>query len=151
MFTSAHEPIRQADMDYSFCQAIAQLPGIPSALVCYDVGCQWCINLSKRLCTGAQYLSLPPELKLTVAVGKFHLGAHITKCFTRYSLNFIHGSAINDGEVLERLWSSLNKGAPNTRSMSDGFRMQTVDWLMNESNWFKLIGICTFPPWYSGY
>jgi hypothetical protein len=129
-------------MDYSFCQAVAQVPGTRSVLVCYDVGCQWCINLSKRLRIGAQYLSLPPDMDLTVAVGKFHLGAHISQCFTRYSLNFIFGSAINDGEVLERLWSPLNKGGPNTRSMSDGFRSQTIDWLMNESNWFKVLGTC---------
>lgn len=131
-------------MDYSFCQAIAQTPSVPAILVCYDIGCQWAVNFQKRLEIGAQYLNLPSNLDLTVAVGKFHLGAHIMKCFTRYSLSFIHGAALNDGEVLERLWSPLNKGAVNTRGMSNSFRTQTLDWHMNESNWTKLLGICVF-------
>jgi hypothetical protein len=136
-------------MDYSFCQGIAQMPGIPSVLACYDVGCQWQIHLMQRLQKGAEFLYLPPNLGLTVAVGKFHLGAHIMKCFTRFSLSFIDGAAINDGEVLERLWSPLNKAASNTRSMSSSFRMQTLDWHMNESNWMKLLGICVFTTYHT--
>jgi hypothetical protein len=131
-------------MDYSLCGAVAQLPGIPALLLGYDIGCQFHINFEKRLKVGAQYLQFPPGLDLTVAVGKFHLGAHVTKCFAQFSLSFIHGAAIHDGEVLERLWSILNKGAPNTRGMSNSFRMETLDWHMNEMNWSKLLGICMF-------
>jgi hypothetical protein len=140
-------------MDYSFCQAIAQTPTIPSVLLCYDVGCQWVVNFQHRLEVGSEYLSLPPNMDLTVAVGKFHLGAHINECFTRFSLNFIRGSAINDGEVLERLWNPLNKAATNTRGMSDSLRMRTCDWHMNESNWKKILGTCMyyFACWVSSY
>jgi hypothetical protein len=128
-------------MDYSLCGAVAQLPGIPGFLAAYDIACQFFINFQKRLVTGKEYLSLPPGLEITPAVGKFHLGAHVIRCFTQFSLLFIKGAAHNDGEVLERLWSILNKAAPPTQGMSDFYRMQTLDWHMNESNWQKLLGI----------
>src|ERR1700730_1803507 len=40
-----------------------------------------------------------------VAVGKFHLGAHVKECFFKYSLNFITGAGQVDGEIMETLWS----------------------------------------------
>jgi hypothetical protein len=76
---------------------------------------------------------------ITPAVGKFHLGAHILKCFVYFSLLFIKGAAQNDGEVMERLWSLLNKAAPPTRGMSTSFRRETLDWHMNFLNWLKLL------------
>lgn len=132
---------RQAYMDYSLCGAISLLPGIQSALFCYDVACQWGIKFKQRLQQGAPYLTMPPEVQLTVAVGKFHLGAHIESCFAAYSLNFIKGAAQVDGEALEALWAPLNKSAPSTRSMSTSYRREALDWQMNESNWRKLLNI----------
>jgi hypothetical protein len=131
-------------MDYALCGAIAQLPGIKSVLFCYDVGCQYSRNLKKRLRVGAAHLKWPSGLKITTAVGKFHLGAHIDDCFAKFSPNFIRGAGQIDGENLESLWSSLNKIAPSTRAMATSFRQESLDWHMNESNWGKLtsIGMC---------
>ena len=128
-------------MDYSLCGALTMMPRICSTLFCYDVRCQWCVNFEERLKRGAPYLSKPSSLDLTVAVGKFHLGAHVEDCFAKYSLNFIKGAAQVDGEALEALWAPLNKSAPSTRSMSTSYRRETLDWQMNESNWQKLLGI----------
>jgi len=126
-------------MDYSLCGALSLMPGVLSTLFCYDVGCQWCVNFEHRLQQGAPYLSMPSSFDLTVAVGKFHLGAHIEACFTQYSLNFIKGAAQVDGEALEALWAPLNKSAPSTRAMSTSYRREMLDWQMNESNWRKLL------------
>lgn len=129
-------------MDYSICHAIAQFPGIVALLICYDIACQWFKNFNTRLQQGAPYLALPKDLLLSniiPAVGKFHLGAHILKCFVHFSLVFIQGSGQNDGEVMERLWSVLNKAANPTRGMSTAFRRETLDWHMNFSNWTKCI------------
>jgi hypothetical protein len=129
---------RQANIDYSLCSAVAQVPGIPGLLFCYDVGCQWCINFKRRLHEGREFLSWP-NMNLEVAVGKFHLGAHIEECFTKFSPNFVLGAGEINGENLEPLWSTLNKSFPAMRGMSDSYRRECSDWLMNESNWEKLL------------
>lgn len=129
-------------MDYSVCRAISQFAGVVALLMCYDIACQWFKNFGSRLQRGAPYLALPNTLKLSdiiPAVGKFHLGAHVLKCFVYFSLLFIKGSGQNDGEVLERLWSILNKAAMNTRGMSTAFRRETLDWHMNFLNWLKCL------------
>jgi hypothetical protein len=136
---------RQANMDYALCSAMSQMKGVKSLLFCYDVACQWCINFKARLRKGASFLPWSVD-DLTVAVGKFHLGAHIEECFALYSANFILGAGQIDGENLEPLWAPLNKSFPAMRGMQDSFRRQCIDWLMNESNWEKLIniGMCLY-------
>lgn len=131
----------QAYMDYSLCGALTMMPGVPSVLFCYDVGCQWCVHFEERVKRGAPHLAMPSNCDLTVAIGKFHLSAHVESCFAQYSLNFIKGAAQVDGEVLETLWAPLNKSAPSTRSMSTSYRREMLDWQMNESNWQKMLKI----------
>jgi hypothetical protein len=130
-------------MDYALCGAVACMPGIKSLIFCYDVGCQWWIKFHLRLQNGAPHLKWPSSLKLITAVGKFHLGAHIDDCFAKFSPNFIRRAGQIDGENLEPLWSSLNKISPSTRAMATSFRQETLDWHMNESNWGKMLTICT--------
>jgi hypothetical protein len=79
--------------------------------------------------------------KLIVAVGKFHLGAHVEECFALYSANFILGGGMINGKNLEPLWAPLNKSFPAMQGMQDSFQRQCIDWLMNESNWEKLLSI----------
>jgi hypothetical protein len=136
----AHMFSRQYEMDYCICHAMAQYRGILAFLICYDIACQWFKNFASRVQRGAPHLQVPSNAVITPAVGKFHLSAHITECFVYFSLLFIVGAAQNDGEVMERLWSSLNKAAPNTRTMSTGFRRETLDWQMNFMNWIKCLG-----------
>ena len=95
--------LRQMNIDYSICNALKYKSlGLPQALVIYDVGCQWIINFLKRL-KESRHLSIPDTMKILVAVGKFHLSAHIKECFVLYSLNFVYGSGQLDGEILETL------------------------------------------------
>ena len=95
------------NIDYAICNALKyQSFGLPQALVIYDIGCQWIINFLKRL--KQSHLSIPEAMELLVAVGKFHLSAHVQECFVLYSLNFMYGSGQVDGKILETLWSPFN-------------------------------------------
>ena len=145
---SLHLPIkiqpRQMNIDYSICNALKYMSiGLPEALVIYDVGCQWIINFLKRL-KESQHLSIPDTMKLLVAVGKFHLSAHIRECFVLYSLNFVYGSGQLDGEILETLWSPFNFISTSGRTMSMASRHQLYDDHMRDSNWKKIVALGKF-------
>lgn len=126
------------NIDYAVCQALSQIVDINKAILIYDIGCQWFTNFQSRTKKSIS-LHLRDTLDLIPAVGKFHLGAHVKECFTRFSLNFIHGAAQLDGEILETLWSSLDHAAGSTRAMSRAHRQEVLDDHINDSNWKKMI------------
>jgi len=80
-------------------------------------------------------------MKIISAVGKFHLGAHVRSCFPQFSLNFVLGAGQQDGEILETLWSSLNKVSSSIRAMSKAHHHEVLDDFMRDSNWKKMVGI----------
>lgn len=125
-------------MDYAFCQALAQNSLTPKAIVIYDIMCSWSKNFLWRV-SQSNTLDLREDLELLYGIGKFHLGVHIQECFPLYSLNFIHGAGQIAGEILESLWSNLNKAAGSTSTMSQAHRQEVLDNYMNDSNWKKLI------------
>ncbi|KIJ57514.1 hypothetical protein HYDPIDRAFT_73618, partial [Hydnomerulius pinastri MD-312] len=106
----------------------------------YDVSCQWIVNFANRVDT-CPMLSVPADIEVVAAIGKFHLSAHKLECFPRYSLNFIQGAGHIDGEILETLWAPFNKISPTARSMTLAHRQEVYDDHMRESNWKKLVGI----------
>jgi Kyakuja-Dileera-Zisupton transposase len=132
---------RHVNIDYSICHALSyRTEGMTEALVSYDIACQWNKNFSKRV-DESPFLNLPESLSIIPGVGKMHLGAHIPKCFAFYSLNFISGAGQQDGEIIETLWSSLNKVSGSIRAMSKAHRHEVLDDHMRDSNWKKLIGM----------
>ena len=74
-------------------------------------------------------------------VPKFHLPAHIAQCQWKYSFNFIKGAGRTDGEAPERGWSTLNAVASSTKEMGPGHRRDTLDDIIGDSNWKKVIGL----------
>jgi hypothetical protein len=134
------------NVDYFICQALKnQTHGMTEALVNYDVACQWSIHFSRRVEENKSgHLSIPDGLRVIPAVGKFHLGAHIPECFSQFSLNFVKGAGQQDGEILETLWSSLNKVSGSVRAMSKAHRQEILDDHMRDSNWKKIVGMCEF-------
>ena len=129
------------NIDYAICNALKyNSQGLSSALVIYDIGCQWIIHFMDRL-RKSTHLTIPDVMKLVVAVGKFHLSAHVQECFVKYSLNFIQGSGRLDGEILETLWAPLNHISASARTMGMAARHQIIDDYMGDSNWKKLTGI----------
>lgn len=124
-------------MDYGFCSAIANFD-TEAAVIIYDICCQWSIHFRKRV-SRSRFLQLAEEFDIVAAVGKWHLGAHVPECFHKFSLNFIEGVGQIDGEIVETLWSVLNKVAGLTRSMSKAHRQEVLDDCINDGNWKKLI------------
>jgi Kyakuja-Dileera-Zisupton transposase len=80
-------------------------------------------------------------MELLVALGKFHLSAHIQECFVLYSLNFMYGSGQIDGEILETLWLPFNFISALAGTMSMASHHQLYDDHMRDSNWKKIAGI----------
>ncbi|KAG1720229.1 uncharacterized protein EDB91DRAFT_1064937, partial [Suillus paluster] len=109
---------QRMNMDYSICNAVKYTPEhIGSALIIYDVACQWSIHFAERV-DQSYHLSLPEGTKILPAIGKFHLSTHKLQCFPRFSLNFMTRAGHIDGEILETLWAPFNKISPTARSMS---------------------------------
>jgi hypothetical protein len=132
---------RHMNIDYSICQALGHNScGLHEALIVYDVACQWSIHFEERV-DESGYLNLPEGLKYIPAVGKFHLAAHVEGCFAQFSLNFVQGAGQQDGEVLETLWSGLNKAAGSTRAMTKPHRQEMLDAHILDSNWKKHVNM----------
>jgi Kyakuja-Dileera-Zisupton transposase len=86
-----------------------------------------------------EFLELWDSLKITGAVGKWHLAAHIPECFTKFTLNFIEGAGQVEGEILETLWSGMDEVAGLAQAMSTTYYQEILDKYMNNSNWQKII------------
>lgn len=130
----------QVNMDYSICEALKRFPRHSLALIIYDICCQWFIHFRERV-SESEFLELWDTLQITPAVGKWHLAAHISECFHKFSLNFVEGAAQVEGEIMETLWSVLDDVAGITQSMSLAHRQEVLDDYMNDSNWKKLVRI----------
>jgi hypothetical protein len=129
-------------MDYAICQALKRFPRHKLVLIIYDICCQWYIHFRERV-SESEFLEFWEELEITPAVGKWHLAAHVSECFHRFSLNFIEGAAEVEGEIMETLWSVLDEVAGMTQGMSLAHRQEVLDDYMNDSNWRKIIRIGT--------
>jgi hypothetical protein len=118
--------------------------GLQEGLVIYDVMCQYMVNFENRIQDVSDYLWRDPEMTVLGAIGKFHLADHVDSCFSKWSLNFMKGAGHIDGEIMETLWSGMNKVSGAARSMTKAHRQETLDDYMRDSNWKKIVGIGKF-------
>lgn len=133
------------NVDYSVCNGLNfNSDGLRECLLIYDVYCQYGVRFDDRLRDVSKYLSRDPEMKMLGAIGKFHLADHVDSCFSKWSLNFIKGAGHIDGEIMETLWSGMNKVSGAARSMSKAHRQETLDDYMRDSNWKKTVRIGEF-------
>jgi hypothetical protein len=133
------------NVDYSLCGGLNfNSSGLREALAIYDVWCQYSVHFDGRLCDASYFLELDPDLKLFGAIGKFHLADHVDRCFSKWSLNFMKGAGHIDGEIMETLWSGMNKVSGAARSMSKAHRQEMLDDYMRDANWKKTVGIGEF-------
>ena len=132
---------RQMNMDWAIAEALknTNMGDLPSAMLMYDIMCQYHIKLPERVAKNPR-LTFPP-VKLEKAIGLFHVHGHQDECYYRFASSFIPGAGIVDGEVLETLWSVLNNISRSTRTATLAHRAEVLDDHMNDSNWKKLIGI----------
>jgi len=136
---------RQVNVDYSVCHALKfNTDGLCESLAIYDVMCQYLVNFDRRLHEVPRFLSIDPGMKVMGAIGKFHLADHVDSCFAKWSLNFMKGAGNIDGEIMETLWSGMNKVSGAARSMSKAHRQETLDDYMRDANWKKTVGIGKF-------
>ena len=133
------------NVDYSVCNALNhKTSGLQESLLIYDINCQYLINFEDRLEDVPEFLELPKDMKIFGAVGKFHLADHVDNCFSKWTLNFMKGAGHIDGEIMETLWSGMNKVSGAARSMTKAHRQETLDNYMRDSNWKKTVGIGKF-------
>src|SRR6202012_3370443 len=131
----------QKNMDYSIFKALNfNMEGIEAALISYNVMCQWSVHMKERV-NRSNYLKVPDNLELRLAIGLFHIHVHQDTCLARYSPSFIKDGQQIDGKTLETLWAPLNKITRSTRGMSTSHHREVIDDHMNDSNWKKLIDL----------
>jgi len=113
---------------------------VKRALLIYDIMCQWHKNLPDRVAESG-YLEISDGLHILKAIGDWHVNGHVLPCEYRFGLAFIDGIGIIDGEVMETLWSVLNKISQTTWGATLAHRAEILDDHMNHSNWKKLVGV----------
>lgn len=114
--------------------------GVRKILHIYDIECQYCKQMAKRFAAGKAFISLP-VVEFEKAIGMFHVHGHQDSCFFRYATSFIKGVGMVDGEILETLWSILNRISPSLRTATLAHRSEVLDDHMNDSNWKKIVFI----------
>jgi len=137
---------RQMYSDYSFCQAVKYWKRTGDAdnqlavLLNYDIGCEWWIHFLWRTqhCEG---LDWDEKTELIVAVGKWHLAAHVKDCFCKFSLNFIKGAGHLDGEIMETIWSKLNEPGRTARAMTLAHREEFLNRFIQDINFKKMVSM----------
>ncbi|KAG1726114.1 hypothetical protein EDB19DRAFT_1897694 [Suillus lakei] len=130
---------RYINMDYLFFSSMRSSADVSVLNISYNITCQWSKHIWTRMSTFPhQYHIQHHEKSITFLVPKFHLPAHVAKCQTSFSFNFIKGVGHTDGEAPERGWADINPIATSTREMGPGSRRDTLDDHFNDWNWKKI-------------
>ncbi|KAK7455803.1 hypothetical protein VKT23_010835 [Stygiomarasmius scandens] len=129
---------RYVNMDFTLIAVLLRfMPD--SALVSYDVMCQYLKNLYYRFESvyGPDWCPTLSVERFEGAIPKFHLPAHIEKCGTTFNLNYIPQAGRTNGEGVERGFSITNGLAGSTKVMGPGSRRDTLDDHFGFINWRK--------------
>ena len=89
----------------------------------------------------SEYLKLPLGIAILHGIGLFHVGGHVWQCFSHFSLSFIPGAGQVNGEILESLWSVLNKILPSTQNATISGWIEMLDDHISNSNFKKMLDI----------
>jgi hypothetical protein len=115
----------------------------------YDIMCQYWVNFWTRMTThfddksGRLYSG---DVHFTPLIPKFHLPAHIKRCWEKFNFNFAKWTGHTDGEGVERGWSLLNRLKRSLKEMGPGAWRDTLEDHIGDSNWKKIggFGECRF-------
>ncbi|RDX39929.1 hypothetical protein OH76DRAFT_1366991 [Lentinus brumalis] len=132
------------NMDYIFVCAMLRHLRVRK-LVSYDIACQWSKGLLERVSKFPSHLRIPlPTGSLKYVIPKLHWGAHERKNHSQYSLNYVPGSARNDGEGIERRWWWVQPVANSTKTMGPGRRQGCLEDQWGYANWRKIVDFAEF-------
>ena len=135
---------RYANMDYIFLSTLIDSSYL-QIFVLYDIACQWSKKLAGRIAEFPSSMHLDiQKTSLMFGIPKAHIKSHGEHCQSRYSLNYLPGSARTDGESIERDWAHTNALAMSTREMGSGNREETLDDHWGAWNWHKLTHLGLF-------
>ncbi|KAJ7572380.1 hypothetical protein C8J56DRAFT_1068899 [Mycena floridula] len=81
------------------------------------------------------------EVRFTWTVPKFHLPAHIEKCWQSFNFNYTRWTGCSDGEAVERGWSWLNRLGRSIKEMGPGSWRDTIEDHIGFHNWQKVTGM----------
>ena len=138
--------IRQVNMDYAFINAVNYWCGILTlVLLLYDVACQYYKKLWERM-EKYTLIALPADTELRFGIGLFHIHGHQNDCFAKFAPTFIDGVGEVAGEIGETTWPPLDEAAGSLRAMGTAHRQESIDLIMNDSNWKKHIRMRMLPP-----
>ncbi|KAI3653938.1 hypothetical protein MP228_001885 [Amoeboaphelidium protococcarum] len=105
-------------------QMLASFQDSPDQLkVYYDVGCQWVVNLARRI--GRTDLS-----DIDVLVPALHLYAHQSYCQAKFSSKFSLWSGKTAGELMESLWSVIGNFGYITKNLCIAAREEVIDHIL---------------------
>jgi hypothetical protein len=139
---------RYVNTDYAFASSIQQdiNNGVRQLLVTYDIGCQWGINLHRRLSTYLSPLNLDLQSLSSFRVGipKLHLIGHGASCQVPYNLALMDGVGLTHGEGVETIWSHSASLATWSRENGPAARHQILDDHWGSWNWRKTMNLRMF-------
>ncbi|KAF7968772.1 hypothetical protein HWV62_29344 [Athelia sp. TMB] len=132
---------RQVNIDYLlFSSLLGSL--LIMYNISYDICCQWSIHLLERMAKyPTEYQFDLSYVMLKFLVPKFHLPAHVERCQTAYSFNFMRYVGRTDGEAPERGWADINAVAGSTQEMGPGSRRDTLDDHFGDWNHRKIVAM----------
>ncbi|KAL0564010.1 hypothetical protein V5O48_018046 [Marasmius crinis-equi] len=140
---------RYSVMDYVIGIALQQFIGLLWMILCYDIACQWFINLKHRAPKWPEGTQMPVGLQMEPAIGKLHEPGHKQKNHHMFSLNLIKWVGFSDGETLERIWGPHNILGNATKTMGPGGRQDLLEAQFDFWNWLKYItlGMTLYRRW----
>jgi hypothetical protein len=127
-------------MDYLFLMTMV-FCSVTMVYASYDIACQWGNNFYTRMAAMPEHLQFGDLIQFFFLVPKFHLPAHVAKCYGRFAFNYTFGVGRTDGEGVERNWSWLNGIARCVSMMGNGGRWDTLDDFCNYANWRKIVAL----------
>jgi hypothetical protein len=134
--------------DYAFASSIVNDLdlGIRRLLITYDIGCQWGINLRRRLATYLPPLNIDlDKILFRVAVPKLHLVGHGASCQGPYNLALMDEVGLTHGEGVETVWSHSTSLATWSRENGPAARHQILDDHWGGWNWRKVVKLRMSP------
>ncbi len=111
----------------------------------YDLVCQYLPNLLTCI-SGQRFPGLVEEVlakfrELEGNISQVHILPHIGRCKALFSFNYTPGCGRSCGDNVESPWAKTKRAGGSLKQMNHGLRHDVLDFLLNDWNWSKVIGL----------